>query len=102
MDRNYYTPINQRLLIFLLFINSLMLGFIKVYFKNNTLLKTNIIVIWLLIKAVIILFNVGYIKKNIYNMTHNKEYPTSSIAVIRNTHLMSCICTFVAFLIIKV
>jgi len=33
---------------------------------------------------------------------HNKEYQTSSIAVIRNTHLMSCICTFVAFLIIKV
>lgn len=99
MNRNYYTPINPRLLIFLLFINSLMLGFIKVYFKNNTLLKTNIIVIWLLIKAIIILFNVGYIKKNIYNMTHNKEYPTSSIAVIRNSHLMSCICTFVAFLL---
>ena len=55
-----------------------------------------------MIKAVIILFNVGYIKKNIYNMTHNKEYPTSSIAVIRNTHLMSCICTFVAFLMVKV
>jgi hypothetical protein len=102
MDRNYYTPINARLLIFLLFINSLMLGFIKVYFKSNTLLKTKIVVIWLLIKAVIILLNVSYIKKNIYNMTHNKEYPTSSIAVIRNTHLMSCICTFVAFLIIKV
>jgi hypothetical protein len=102
MDRNYYTPINARLLIFLLFINSLMLGFIKVYFKNNILLKTKIVVIWLLIKAVIILLNVSYIKKNIYNMTHNKEYPTSSIAVIRNTHLMSCICTFVAFLIIKV
>lgn len=99
MNRNYYTPINPRLLIFLLFINSLMLGFIKVYFKNNTLLKTNIIVIWLLIKAIIILFNVGYIKKNIYNMTHNKEYPTSSIAVIRNSHLMSCICTFMAFLL---
>ena len=102
MDRNYYTPINARLLIFLLFINSLMLGFIKVYFKNNILLKTKIVVICLLIKAVIILLNVSYIKKNIYNMTHNKEYPTSSIAVIRNTHLMSCICTFVAFLIIKV
>ena len=102
MNEYNHTPINSRLLIFLLFINSLMLGFIKVYFKSNTLLKTKVVVIWLLIKAVIILFNVGYIKKNIYNMTHNKEYQTSSIAVIRNTHLMSCICTFVAFLIIKV
>lgn len=102
MNENNHTSINSRLLIFLLFINSLMLGFIKVYFKSNTLLKTKVVVIWLLIKAVIILFNVGYIKKNIYNMTHNKEYQTSSIAVIRNTHLMSCICTFVAFLIIKV
>lgn len=102
MNENNHTPINPRLLIFLLFINSLMLGFIKVYFKSKTLLKTKIVVIWLLIKAVIILLNVSYIKKNIYNMTHNKEYPTSSIAVIRNTHLMSCICTFVAFLIIKV
>ena len=102
MNENNHTPINPRLLIFLLFINSLMLGFIKVYFKSNTLLKTKIVVIRLLIKAVIILLNVSYIKKNIYNMTHNKEYPTSSIAVIRNTHLMSCICTFVAFLIIKV
>lgn len=102
MGKNNHAPINPRLLIFLLFINSLMLGFIKVYFKSNTLLKTKVVVIWLLIKAVIILFNVVYIKKNIYNMTHNKEYPTSSIAVIRNTHLMSCICTFVAFLIIKV
>lgn len=102
MNENNHTPINSRLLIFLLFINSLMLGFIKVYFKSNTLLKTKVVVIWLLIKAFIILFNVGYIKKNIYNMTHNKEYQTSSIAVIRNTHLMSCICTFVAFLIIKV
>lgn len=102
MNENNHTPINPRLLIFLLFINSLMLGFIKVYFKSNTLLKTKIVVIWLLIKAVIILLNASYIKKNIYNMTHNKEYPTSSIAVIRNTHLMSCICTFVAFLIIKV
>lgn len=102
MGKNNHAPINPRLLILLLFINSLMLGFIKVYFKSNTLLKTKVVVIWLLIKAVIILFNVGYIKKNIYNMTHNKEYPTSSIAVIRNTHLMSCICTFVAFLIIKV
>lgn len=102
MNENNHTPINSRLLIFLLFINSLMLGFIKVYFKSNTHLKTKVVVTWLLIKAVIILFNVGYIKKNIYNMTHNKEYQTSSIAVIRNTHLMSCICTFVAFLIIKV
>lgn len=102
MNENNHTPINSRLLIFLLFINSLMLGFIKVYFKSNTHLKTKVVVTWLLIKAVIILFNVGYIKKNIYNMTHNKEYQTSSIAVIRNTHLMSCICTFVAFLIIKI
>jgi hypothetical protein len=102
MNENNHTPINSRLLIFLLFINSLMLGFIKVYFKSNTLLKTKIVVIWLLIKAVIILLNVSYIKKNIYNVTHNKEYQTSSIAVIRNTHLMSCTCTFVAFLIIKV
>ena len=102
MNENNHAPINPRLLIFLLFINSLMLGFIKVYFKSNTLLKTKIVVIWLLIKAVIILLNVSYIKKNIYNMTHNIEYQTSSIAVIRNTHLMSCICTFVAFLIITV
>ena len=101
MNENNHTPINSRLLIFLLFINSLMLDLLKCIFKSNTL-KTKVVVIWLLIKAVIILFNVGYIKKNIYNMTHNKEYQTSSIAVIRNTHLMSCICTFVAFLIIKV
>lgn len=55
MNENNHTPINSRLLIFLLFINSLMLGFIKVYFKSNTLLKTKVVVIWLLIKAVIIL-----------------------------------------------
>lgn len=45
MNENNHAPINPRLLIFLLFINSLMLGFIKVYFKSNTLLKTKVVVI---------------------------------------------------------
>lgn len=102
MDQNNQTPsINLKLLLFLCAVNSFARGFIQVNFKNNDILRTKIMIIWLLAKLLIILLNVRYMKNYVYNLTHEQEVSTGFWAILRNTHLVSCICTFISFLMMR-
>ncbi len=103
MNQNNQTPsINLKFLILLLAINSFGRGFIQVYLKSNDFLRAKIMIIWLLSKLLVILINVRYIRKHVHKLTHNQEVSTGFWAVFRNTHLVSCICTFVSFLLMKI
>lgn len=102
MEHNNQTPIiNSKLLILLLFINSLVRGFIQVNFKNNDAFRIKIMIIWLLTKMLVILLNVRRMKNYVYKLTHDQDVPTDFWGNFRNTHLVSCICTFMAFLMMK-
>ena len=94
--------INFNLLLLLLFANSLALGIIHVNFESNDILRAKIVITWLLVKALIILLNVKYMKSLANKLIHDKEIKLSSGEIIRNTHLISCICSFVGFLMMKV
>lgn len=97
------TPIiHFKLLLLLLLVNSLTLGFVHVNFKSNDILRAKIVITWLLVKALIILLNVKYMKSLANKLIHDKEIKLSSGEIIRNTHLISCICSFVGFLMMKV
>lgn len=101
MDNNNQTPfIDSKLLILLTFANSLLFGYIKIYYESNSALRLKIEIIWLLIKALIILLNSKYMYKLVYNLTHDQDISVSFWSIIRNTHLLSCICTLMAFLIL--
>ena len=101
MDNNNQTPfIDSKLLILLTFANSLLFGYIKIYHESNSALRLKIEIIWLLIKALIILLNSKYMYKLVYNLTHDQDISVSFWSIIRNTHLLSCICTLMAFLIL--
>lgn len=101
MDNNNQTPfIDSKLLILLTFANSLLFGYIKIYYESNSALRLKIEIIWLLIKALIILLNSKYMYKLGYKLTHDQDVSTNFWAIIRNTHLLSCICTLMAFLIL--
>lgn len=101
MDNNNQTPfIDSKLLILLTFANSLLFGYIKIYYESNSTLRLKIEIIWLLIKALIIVLNSKYMYKLVYNLTHDQDISVSFWSIIRNTHLLSCICTFMAFLIL--
>jgi hypothetical protein len=101
VDNNNQTPfIDSKLLILLTFANSLLFGYIKIYYESNSALRLKIEIIWLLIKALIIVLNSKYMYKLVYNLTHDQDISVSFWSIIRNTHLLSCICTFMAFLIL--
>ena len=100
MGSNNQTPfIDSKLLILLFIANSLLFGYLKIYYENNAILRVKIEIIWLLIKALIILLNSRYMYKLVYNLTHDQDISVSFWSIIRNTHLLSCICTFMAFLL---
>ena len=103
MSQNNQTPsINLKFLILLLAINSFGRGFIQVYFKSDDILRKKIMIIWLFSKLLVILLNVRYMKNYVHKLTHNQEVSTGFGAIFRNTHLVSCICTFVSFLLMKI
>ena len=100
MGSNNQTPfIDSKLLILLFIANSLLFGYLKIYYENNAILRVKLEIIWLLIKALIILLNSRYMYKLVYNLTHDQDISVSFWSIIRNTHLLSCICTFMAFLL---
>ena len=99
MGSNNQTPFIDSKLILLFIANSLLFGYLKIYYENNAILRVKIEIIWLLIKALIILLNSRYMYKLVYNLTHDQDISVSFWSIIRNTHLLSCICTFMAFLL---
>lgn len=100
MDNNNQTPfLDFTLLILLIFANALLYGFFRIYFESNSILRLKIEIIWLLIKALIIVLNSKYMCKLGYKLTHDQDVSTNFWSIVRNTHLLSCICTFIAFLL---
>lgn len=78
MGSNNQTPfIDSKLLILLFIANSLLFGYLKIYYENNAILRVKIEIIWLLIKALIILLNSRYMYKLVYNLTHDQDISVS-------------------------
>lgn len=83
MGSNNQTPfIDFKLLILLFIANSLLFGYLKIYYENNAILRVKIEIIWLLIKALIILLNSRYMYKLVYNLTHDQDISVSFWSII--------------------
>jgi hypothetical protein len=88
--------INFNLLIFMLFAYCLILAILSFSCEHNHVKYNKVLVIWFLIKALILLINVPYIKETFHRIVKDERADLTTTKVIHNTYLMCCAVTEMA------
>lgn len=91
--------INFRLLIFLLFGFAGVITSIQILFETNQEMRIKIYVIWFLIKALIIIANIKYIKKYFHKLSVNGDSCFNYTEMLHNTYLTSCVVSALGLLV---
>ena len=91
--------INFRLLIFLLFGFAGVITSIQILFETNQEMRIKIYVIWFLIKALIIIENIKYIKKYFHKLSVNGDSCFNYTEMLHNTYLTSCVVSALGLLV---
>ena len=91
--------INFRLLIFLLFGFAGVITSIQILFETNQEMRIKIYVIWFLIKALIIIANIEYIKKYFHKLSVNGDSSFNYTEMLHNTYLTSCVVSALGLLV---
>ena len=89
--------INFNLLIFMLFSFCFIITELFCRFDDHNHVKySKILIIWFLVKALILLINVPYIKKTFHRIVKDERADLTTTKVIRNTYLTYCIVSEMA------
>ena len=88
--------INFNLLIFMLFAYCLILAILSFSCEHNHVKYNKVLVIWFLIKALILLINVPYIKETFHRIVKDERADLTTTKVIHNTYLTYCIVSEMA------